>query len=102
MIRYTSVRFLCALAVKYGLKMHQMDVTTAYLHGDLEGEIYVKPPKEIPNQSGKIWRFKNAMYGLKQSGRAWNKRLSRALKEMGLKQSKVDPCICYRKTKSFY
>lgn len=44
-IRYTSVRFLCALAVKYGLKMHQMDVTTAYLHGDLEKEIYVKPPK---------------------------------------------------------
>ncbi|KMQ82111.1 retrovirus-related pol polyprotein from transposon tnt 1-94 [Lasius niger] len=79
--------------------MHQMDVTTAYLHGDLEGEIYVKPPKEIPNQSRKIWRLKNAMYGLKQSGRAWNKRLSRALKELGLKQSKVDPCICYLKAR---
>ncbi|KMQ94067.1 retrovirus-related pol polyprotein from transposon tnt 1-94 [Lasius niger] len=81
--------------------MHQMDVTTAYLHGDLEEEIYVKPPKEIPNQSGKIWRLRKAMYGLKQSGRAWNKRLSHDLKEMELIQSKANPCIYYRKTKSF-
>lgn len=38
-IRYSSIKFLCALAVEYKLKMHQMDVVEAYLHGELDEEI---------------------------------------------------------------
>lgn len=100
-IRYASVRFLCALASKYALRMDQMDVATAYLHGELEEEIYVTPPKELaePNQGKKVWRLKKSMYGLKQSGRAWNKKLDGTLKEIGLRQSKADACIYYKKTK---
>lgn len=100
-IRYASGRFLCALATKYALRMDQMDVATAYLHGEMEKEIYVKSPKELaePNQGKKVWRLKKAMYGFKQSGRAWNKKLDGTLKKMGLRQSKTDACIYYKKTK---
>lgn len=50
-IRYTSIRYLLALATKYNLHMHQMDVTTAYLNGELNEEIYVTPPKECSKKS---------------------------------------------------
>lgn len=54
-----------------------MDVTTAYLQGELNEEIYVRPPKEIvkDGQENEIWKLRKAMYGLKQSGRAWNQKL---------------------------
>ncbi|KMQ85397.1 retrovirus-related pol polyprotein from transposon tnt 1-94 [Lasius niger] len=100
-IRYTSIRFLCALAVKYDLRMHQMDVVTAYLHGDLDEEIYARPPKELldPGQQEKVWKLNKAIYGLKQSGRSWNRKLDRTLKELQLNPSKADPCIYFRRQK---
>lgn len=105
-IRYTSVRFLCALAAKYDLRMHQMDVVTvyglmvmAYLHGDLDEEIYVGPPKELqePNQQGKVWRLRKAIYRLKQSGRSWNQKLDQTLKELNLTPSKADPYVYFKR-----
>lgn len=70
-------------------------MVTAYLHGDLEDEIYVQPPKELlePNQEGKVWRFKKSIYGLKQSGRNWNRKLDQTLKEFKFNPSKANPCV---------
>jgi transposase InsO family protein len=97
-IRYTSIRYLLALATKYDLHIDQMDVTTAYLNGDLDEEIYVRPPAELAKECrGKVWRLKKAMYGLKQSGKSWNTKLDQTLKSMGFIQSKADPCIYQRK-----
>lgn len=68
-VRYTSIQFLCALAVKHDLYMDQMDVTAAYLHGDIEQEIYVKPPEELvkSGEKGKVWRLQKSIYGLKRA-----------------------------------
>lgn len=74
-----------------------MDVTTAYLHSSLEEEIYVKPPEEVfESRPVGVWKPKKAMYGLKQSGRAWNNRLNTTLKQYGLEKSKADPCIYFK------
>lgn len=40
--------------------------------------------------------IKKAIYGLKQSSRLWNKKLSQALQDMQLKQSQTDPCIYFK------
>lgn len=95
--KYTSIRYLMSLAVKAKLNITHMDVTTAYLNSDLEEEIYVRPPKGIEGrtQPGKIWKLKKAMYGLKQSGRAWNRKLNSVLKMHRVTRSKADPCIYY-------
>lgn len=68
-----------------------MDVTTAYLQGDLKEEIYVRPPKGVRNE--KAWKLNKAMYGLKQGGRCWNEKLDKVLTNMGLTKSAADPCI---------
>ncbi|CAB0001583.1 unnamed protein product [Nesidiocoris tenuis] len=94
-VKYTSLRYLFALAAKEDLDITHMDVTTAYLHGPLEEEIYVSPPAEIRPPANKPghWKLKKAIYGLKQSGRCWNRRLNDVLTSCGLKPSKADPCV---------
>ena len=42
--RFQLFRTLIALAVRYGLKIHQVNVTTAFLNGELEEEVYMKQP----------------------------------------------------------
>jgi len=118
--RLESLRLLIALAAKHNLKIHQVDVTTAYLHGTIEEEIYMELPEqleesleEIVSRKGnktavgikakkmledlkggnKTCRLKRALYGLKQAGRQWHRRLNEKLQSLGLKPINADPCV---------
>ena len=44
-VRMESLRALIALSVQFGLQLHQVDVTTAFLNGELEEEVYMQQPK---------------------------------------------------------
>ena len=94
-VRQESLRVLIALSVQYGLKLHQVDVTTAFLNGDLEEEVYMKQPKRFvtKGQERLVCRLRKSIYGLKQSSRCWNTALDSHLKEMGFTQTTSDPCI---------
>lgn len=78
-----SVRIICALAAKHNLELDQMDVSTAYLNGELEEEIYMMPPDCVDIPDGHCWRLKRALYGLKQAGRTWNRTLDAKLLKLG-------------------
>ena len=41
-VKYTSIRTLCVIVNQLDLELHQMDVSTAFLNGDLQEEIYMK------------------------------------------------------------
>lgn len=79
-----------------------MDVTAAYLHGDIEEEIYVRPSKEIAKKAdaGKVFRLRKSMYGLKQSGRAWKMKLHQTLTNMSFTRSQADPCVYFKREKN--
>ncbi len=47
-VKSPSYRLFFALQAKLGWKCHQLDITTAFLNGDVEHEIYVKPPDGYP------------------------------------------------------
>ena len=66
--RITSIRMLIAIATVYKLEIHQMDVKTAFLNGDLEEEIYLEQPEGfiVPGQEQKVCRLIKSLYGLKQ------------------------------------
>lgn len=97
-VRYASLRFLIALAVKNGLHIDQMDAVTAFMQGDLMEEIYIEQPEGFEDGSTKVCKLNRAINGLKQSGRVWNIKLVKALKSFGLNQSKLDPCVFYKKS----
>mgnify|MGYP003417485467 FL=1 len=45
------------------------------------------------NNPKQVLRLKKAIYGLKQSGRAWNTTLDRAIRDIGLKPCESEPCL---------
>lgn len=87
-VRHASLRFLFALAIKRNLGCHQMDAITAYLHGNVEEDIYMKQPEGFNDETGRVCKLNKAIYGLKQSGRLWNIKLDESLMKFGLKKSK--------------
>ena len=94
-VRSESIRMVIALAAQNGLRLHQMDVTSAFLNEDLEEEVYMKQPEGFTDrgQEHLVCRLKRSIYGLKQSPRCWNLTLDTQLKKMGFVQSTSDPCI---------
>ena len=70
-----SVHTLIALATKHDLELDQMDVSMAYLNGELEEDLYMLPLEGVPIQPGYCWKLRHSLYGLKQAGQTWNKTL---------------------------
>ena len=97
-VRFESVRSLFAIASKYKLAVHQMDVRTAFLNGELKEEIFMKQPEGFVQEGKEKWvcKLKRSLYGLKQSARCWNAELDGQLKKMKFTQSSHDPCIYSR------
>lgn len=93
-VRYNSVRYLIALAAKYDLEMAQMDAISAFLQGDVDTEIYMLQPTHF-EVNAQVCLLQKSIYGLKQASRQWNLKLNDVLVNIGLKRSKIDPCIYY-------
>ena len=67
-VRFSSIRTLLAFAVQNGMLIHQMDVETAFLNGNLDEEIYMDQPEGygIPGKEHLVCKLKKSLYGLKQ------------------------------------
>lgn len=94
-----SIRALLAITAIEDLEMIQFDIKTAFLHGDLQEEIYMSQPEGFVKDDKLVCRMRKSLYGLKQASKAWNDKFSRFLKEFQLKQSEIDPCVFYDITK---
>lgn len=84
-----------AIAAQNRMKIHQMDVVTAFLQGDIEEDIFMEQPPGYNDNSGRVCKLNKSIYGLKQAGRNWNKKLDATLKNYGLKSSMHDQCIYF-------
>jgi hypothetical protein len=72
--------------------MQQYDVKNAFLHEELEEEVFMDPPPGfshslLPNQ---VCILEKTLYGLKQSPRAWFEKFTQAMVSMGYRQSQGD------------
>ena len=78
---------------KHNLELDQMDVSMAYLNGELEEDLYMLPPEGVPIQPGYCWKLQHSLYGLKQARRTWNKTLDCKLGELGLTRLDAETCL---------
>ena len=73
--RPATLRIMMAMAAVEDLELCSVDITSTFIDGDLDGEIYMKQPEGFqiggPN---KVCRLRKSLYGLKQSARQWNKK----------------------------
>lgn len=90
--RSQTFRTLLAVASHGKMIIKQYDVESAFLNGDLDEEIYLKPPPGH-DVGSKVYKLHKSLYGLKQSARVWYKALDAKFAEIGFTQSKVDPCL---------
>jgi hypothetical protein len=82
-VKPMSYKALFAIAAALDLEIHQMDVKTAFLYGEIDTEIFVNLPKGMKCGSDQTCRLNKALYGLKQSPRIWYNTLLEFLKTQG-------------------
>jgi hypothetical protein len=89
---------LISLVASYGLTIHQMDVKTAFLNGELEEEIYMDQPDGfIANgQEGKVCKLLKLLYGLKQAPKQWHEKFDKTLISAGFVVNEANSCVYYR------
>lgn len=94
----TTVRVLLSIVVDNGWNLSQMDVKNAFLHGDLEEEVFMKLPHGHPSSGNPnlACKLHKSIYGLKQSPRAWHAKLSCALETLGFVRSSADSSLYVR------
>ncbi|XP_026460030.1 uncharacterized protein LOC113360781 [Papaver somniferum] len=94
----TTVRTLIAVASNQNWDLHQMDVKNAFLHGELQEEVYMQPPPGLHHDPNQVCKLNKALYGLKQAPRAWFEKFSNAILQYGYSQSAYDSAMFTRKT----
>jgi len=106
-VNFRTVKVLLALAATLDLEIHQMDVKTAFLNGELEEEIYMEIPEgyhdwktksntEFESEPDMVLQLQKSLYGLKQAPRVWNKSLDSFLRSLGFKRSEADHSLYLR------
>ena len=62
-----SIRVILGLTTSMNLELEQFDVKTAFLHGDLDEEIFMKQPEgfKVKGKENMVCKLKKSLYGLK-------------------------------------
>ena len=95
--RITSIRLLIAITAIFDLKIHQKDVKTTFLSGDLEEEIYMDQLEGFvkPRQESKVCKLTKFLYGLKQAPKQWHEKFDSCMIKNGYKFNECDQCIYF-------
>ncbi|KAH9784261.1 hypothetical protein KPL71_009581 [Citrus sinensis] len=98
-VRLTTIRVVLAMCATFDLHLEQLDVKTAFLHGELEEEIYMLQPEGFA-ESGKenlVCKLNQTLYGLKQAPRCWYERFDSFIMSLGYNRLSSDHCAYYKR-----
>ena len=92
--RIATVRLLVSTALTKGHVIHQMDVKTAFLYGDIDKDVFVTCPQEFScYKEGYCMKLNKSLYGLKQAPKIWYENLRDSLIEYGFTETNSSPCL---------
>ncbi|GJU26364.1 zinc finger, CCHC-type containing protein [Tanacetum coccineum] len=92
--RITTIRLLLVLAAIHNLVIHQMDVKTTFLNGDLD-EVYMKQLEGfvMPDNEHKVCKLVTSLYGLKQAPKQWHQKFDEVVLSSGFLLNQSDKCV---------
>lgn len=98
--RIETVRLIIGMAATHRWELHHLDVKTAFLHGELREEVFIKQPEGYirKGHESKVYKLRKALYGLRQVPRAWNEKLNAVLRSLKFERCLKEPSL-YRKEK---
>ncbi|KAJ9562492.1 hypothetical protein OSB04_007652 [Centaurea solstitialis] len=100
--RKESLRIVLALVAHFDLELHQMDVKTAFLNGDLYEDVYMSQPEGFKEEGKEhlVCKLKKSIYGLKQASRQWYLKFDEVMKRFNFTKNSVDQCIYFKNSGS--
>uniref|UniRef100_A0A2N9EJ65 protein-serine/threonine phosphatase n=1 Tax=Fagus sylvatica TaxID=28930 RepID=A0A2N9EJ65_FAGSY len=95
----TTIRLVLGIVATENLHLEQLDVKTAFLHGDLEEDIYMSQPQGfiVQGKENLVCKLRKSLYGLKQAPRQWYKKFDSFMYSTGFTRCQADHC-CYVKS----
>ena len=98
-VKMTSIRTILIFVAVEDLHLEQLDVKTAFLHDDLEEEIYMEQPQGyvVTGKEKMVCKLKKSFYGLKQAPRQWYLKFDRFMADQGYTRCHSDHCVYFRK-----
>jgi hypothetical protein len=89
--KLSTVRVLLALASINNWHLHQLDFNNAFLHRELQEDVYMSIPEGVQgNKDKQVCKLMKSLYGLKQASRKWYEKLTSLLISEGYTQSTAD------------
>lgn len=99
-VKMTSIRAILSLVATENLFLEQLDVKTAFLHGDLEEDIYMHQLEgfEVKGKEGYVCKLEKSLYGLKQAPRKWYHKFDTFMITNEFVRCQFDHCVYIKKT----
>lgn len=103
--KMATVKLLLKVAASKKWFLHQLDISNAFLNGELDEEIYMKLPEGYAERKGDlppnaVCKLKKSIYGLKQASRQWFKKFSTSLFQLGFQKAHGDHTLFVRQTEN--
>ena len=101
-VKMKTIRTILGLAVAWDLELEQLDLKTAFLHGDVEEELYMEQPQGFVKKGHEhlYCRLNWSLYGIKQAPRQWYVKFDRFMAEHNFTRCELDPCVYFKKLPS--
>jgi Reverse transcriptase (RNA-dependent DNA polymerase) len=99
LVAWSTVRFLLVFALSFDWITTSIDFASAFVQATLDQPVWIHLPRGYRSSLGPntCLRLVKSLYGLSVAPRLWFEHLSRALKAIGLTQSRYDQCLFYSK-----
>ena len=100
--RMAAMRTVIAIAAAEDLELDSVDVSTAFLNGEIDAEVYMKIPEGLcvegdpaPGEDPKCWvvRLLKGLHGIKQGPRIWALKLHLILTDIGFERTDCDHSV---------
>ncbi|GJX94368.1 zinc finger, CCHC-type containing protein [Tanacetum coccineum] len=93
--RISTIRLLIAIASIHNLIIHQNDLKTTFLNGELEEEVYMNQPMGfiLPGNEKKVCKLVKSLYELKQAPKQWHQKFDEVVLSNGYLLNQADKCV---------
>src|ERR1700753_3563211 len=93
-VKWATLRAILAYAALEDLDIESIDISSAFLNGEMDSEIYMQQPEGFPQGSpDQVLRLVKSIYGMKQSPRLWHQKLDQVLRTLGFVKIKSDGSV---------
>ena len=98
-VKMSSIRVVLGLAANLNLEVEQLDVKTAFLHGDIDKKIYMEQLEgfKVKGKEHLVCKLKKSLYGLKQAPRQWYTKFDSFMEGHGYSKTSSDHCVYVKK-----